>query len=76
MEECEHTPIGNALNKGISGGQAKRVNIGLALIKQSQAELSARLGGVVVALDSNGESSAGIQTEPGFRSSKTTRTIQ
>ncbi len=25
-------PIGNSLSKGISGGQAKRVNIGIALI--------------------------------------------
>ncbi len=29
---CRDVKIGNAANKGISGGQAKRVNIGLALI--------------------------------------------
>lgn len=29
---CEHTAIGNALKRGISGGQAKRVNIALAMI--------------------------------------------
>ena len=29
---CEHTVIGSALKRGISGGQAKRVNIGLAMI--------------------------------------------
>lgn len=32
LEECQDTVIGDALNRGISGGQAKRVNIGLALI--------------------------------------------
>jgi ATP-binding cassette subfamily G (WHITE) protein 2 len=32
LEKCRHTVIGNALLRGISGGQAKRVNIGLALI--------------------------------------------
>lgn len=32
LEKCRHTVIGNVLNRGISGGQAKRVNIGLALI--------------------------------------------
>jgi ABC-type multidrug transport system ATPase subunit len=30
--ECRDTVIGDALRKGISGGQAKRVNIGLALL--------------------------------------------
>lgn len=29
---CRHVKIGNALDKGISGGQAKRTNIGIALI--------------------------------------------
>jgi len=29
---CEHTVIGSPLQRGISGGQAKRVNIGLAMI--------------------------------------------
>jgi ABC-type multidrug transport system ATPase subunit len=29
---CESTPIGNTLKRGISGGQAKRLNIGIALI--------------------------------------------
>jgi ATP-binding cassette subfamily G (WHITE) protein 2 len=32
LESCRNTVIGNALQRGISGGQAKRVNIGLALI--------------------------------------------
>ena len=32
LDKCRHTVIGNALMRGISGGQAKRVNIGLALI--------------------------------------------
>ena len=34
LESCRHTLIGNALSRGISGGQAKRVNIGLALIQR------------------------------------------
>lgn len=29
---CRHVKIGNPLEKGISGGQAKRTNIGIALI--------------------------------------------
>lgn len=29
---CRHVKIGNPLQKGISGGQAKRTNIGIALI--------------------------------------------
>ena len=32
LEVCRHTVIGSALVRGISGGQAKRVNIGLAMI--------------------------------------------
>jgi ABC-type multidrug transport system ATPase subunit len=32
LEKCRGTVIGNALNRGVSGGQAKRVNIALALI--------------------------------------------
>jgi ABC-type multidrug transport system ATPase subunit len=32
LESCRSTVIGSALSRGISGGQAKRVNIGLALI--------------------------------------------
>ena len=31
LQSCQDTVIGNALRRGISGGQAKRVNIGLAL---------------------------------------------
>ena len=34
LEEARNTVIGDPLTKGISGGQAKRVNIGLALISQ------------------------------------------
>lgn len=32
LEVCRNTQIGNPLKRGISGGQAKRVNIGIALI--------------------------------------------
>ena len=32
LGSCQHTQIGNPLVRGISGGQAKRVNIGIALI--------------------------------------------
>lgn len=32
LETCKDVLIGNELSKGISGGQAKRVNIGIALI--------------------------------------------
>lgn len=32
LESCQNTVIGSPLSRGISGGQAKRVNIGLALI--------------------------------------------
>ncbi|KAI9346833.1 P-loop containing nucleoside triphosphate hydrolase protein [Zopfochytrium polystomum] len=31
LEEVAHTPIGNELTRGISGGQRKRVNIGMEL---------------------------------------------
>ena len=32
LEICQHTCIGDSMNRGISGGQSKRVNIGLALL--------------------------------------------
>ncbi|KAK9831908.1 hypothetical protein WJX81_008083 [Elliptochloris bilobata] len=32
LEQCRHTVIGNQMHRGISGGQAKRVNIGIALV--------------------------------------------
>ena len=32
MQRCKGVLIGNPLARGISGGQAKRVNIGLALV--------------------------------------------
>lgn len=32
LAKCANTVIGNVLKRGISGGQAKRVNIGLALV--------------------------------------------
>ncbi len=32
LDTCRNTPIGSALSRGISGGQAKRVNIGIALV--------------------------------------------
>jgi len=34
LEKCRNTIIGNTLMRGISGGQAKRVSIALALITQ------------------------------------------
>lgn len=34
LESCRKTTIGSALQRGISGGQAKRVNIGLALLQR------------------------------------------
>jgi len=34
LTSCAHTVIGNALKRGISGGQAKRVNIALAMIRR------------------------------------------
>lgn len=34
LKPARHTQIGNALNKGISGGQAKRVNVAIALITE------------------------------------------
>jgi len=30
--QCRHVKIGDALHKGVSGGQAKRTNIGVSLI--------------------------------------------
>lgn len=32
LEDCRHTRIGDALRRGISGGQCKRVNIAIALV--------------------------------------------
>eukprot|EP00877_Chromochloris_zofingiensis_P004326 jgi/Chrzof1/13895/Cz08g16130.t1 len=32
LESCRKVPIGSSMSKGISGGQAKRTNIGIALI--------------------------------------------
>jgi ATP-binding cassette subfamily G (WHITE) protein 2 len=32
LESCRKTVIGNVMHRGISGGQAKRANIGLALV--------------------------------------------
>ena len=37
LEVCRHTQIGSALVRGISGGQSKRVNIGIALITEVRA---------------------------------------
>ncbi|CAK0786885.1 hypothetical protein CVIRNUC_010099 [Coccomyxa viridis] len=36
LQGCAHTVIGNVLTRGISGGQAKRTNIGIALITNPQ----------------------------------------
>ncbi len=32
LRSCEHTVVGSTLERGISGGQAKRVNIGISLV--------------------------------------------
>jgi hypothetical protein len=32
LQTCRHTVAGTALSRGLSGGQAKRANIGLALV--------------------------------------------
>lgn len=32
LKSCANTPAGSALQRGISGGEAKRANIGLALV--------------------------------------------
>jgi len=37
LEKCRGTVIGNPLQRGVSGGQAKRVNIALALITRPKA---------------------------------------
>lgn len=37
LEKCRHTIIGNQLRRGVSGGQAKRVNIALAMITRPKA---------------------------------------
>jgi len=34
MQGCADTHIGDVLSRGISGGQAKRTNIGIALISK------------------------------------------
>ncbi|KAL9139201.1 ABC transporter [Amphidinium carterae] len=36
LEKCKDVMIGDALHPGISGGQAKRTNIGIALVTQPQ----------------------------------------
>ncbi|KAL4431069.1 hypothetical protein ABPG75_006325 [Micractinium tetrahymenae] len=32
LEDCQHTRIGGALSRGISGGEAKRCNVGVSMI--------------------------------------------
>lgn len=32
LEKCQNTKVGNALEKGISGGEKRRVSIGVELI--------------------------------------------
>jgi ABC-type multidrug transport system, ATPase component len=32
LQKCADVVVGNALSRGISGGQAKRVNIGISLV--------------------------------------------
>lgn len=34
LKACQHTPIGDPMSRGISGGQCKRVNIGVALVTE------------------------------------------
>lgn len=36
VEKCRNTIVGNSLSRGISGGQAKRVNIGISVITDPQ----------------------------------------
>ena len=36
LDTCRDTKIGNPLMRGISGGQAKRVNIGIALVTNAR----------------------------------------
>ena len=42
LGSCADTVVGNVLSRGISGGQAKRVNIALALITQPRVLVSCR----------------------------------
>jgi len=39
LESCRNTQIGTALRRGISGGQAKRTNIAIALITDARVLL-------------------------------------
>ncbi|GAB4820601.1 hypothetical protein N2152v2_007647 [Parachlorella kessleri] len=32
LEECQHTVVGSVMSRGVSGGEAKRTNIGIALV--------------------------------------------
>ncbi|EFN51554.1 hypothetical protein CHLNCDRAFT_14864, partial [Chlorella variabilis] len=34
LEDCQHTAIGGALVRGISGGEAKRTNVGVSMINR------------------------------------------
>lgn len=34
LADCQHTPIGSSLHRGISGGEAKRTNVGISLISR------------------------------------------
>ena len=44
LESCRHVRIGSKAARGISGGQAKRVNIGLALVTTPRVLFLARRG--------------------------------
>ena len=39
LEKCQDSVIGNILQRGISGGQAKRCNIALALVEKKHPHL-------------------------------------
>jgi ABC-type multidrug transport system ATPase subunit len=34
LDECQHTAIGGGLTRGISGGESKRVGVGVAMISR------------------------------------------
>jgi ABC-type multidrug transport system ATPase subunit len=49
LRSCADVVVGSALHKGISGGQAKRTNIGIALVTSPRVLFLGELGGDLVA---------------------------
>lgn len=39
LEECQDTPVGNDLHRGVSGGQRKRVTVAEVLVSEARALL-------------------------------------